>query len=304
VVVQERTTARITPPPPSPVPTLLQILGIGLLLAIAVPFVIDRFDRTITEARAVPGALRSEVLASFPPIPRRLQRRLAPPGSSWELLFRSLAATSISTDRLPGAIMVASPTGITQDFVAANFAAGLAGLGVRVALVGTVPRQSWFIRDEIAPEDAADEQVAESPVLAGAPGGPRLPDRPPTFPDLLRQVETGGLVGDLRPRLGRRTENLFVVPPGDEDTELSLDGLPPLLDALARSGIDVVVVAAPEFLADPNSTIIAWSTRHVLWALELGQVAKADASLAADRLELAGVEPFGIALFKRHAARP
>jgi hypothetical protein len=44
-------------------------------------------------------------------------------------------------------------------------------------------------------------------------------------------------------------------------------------------------------------------TLLVLWAVELGQVEKSDAQLAAERLELAGVEPFGIALLKRHALR-
>jgi hypothetical protein len=217
-----------------------------------------------------------------------------------------LAATAISTDRLPSAIMVASPTGFTQDFAAANFAAGLAGLGVRVALIGTVPRQRWFLRDELESGEIEEEAAAPSELVAAtAPvGGARSSDRPLSFPDLLRQVENGGPPADLRPLLAQRRENLFVIPPGEDDAELSLDGLPPLLDALSRSGMDVVVVASPEFLTDPSSTIIAWSTRHVLWALELGQVAKADALLAADRVELAGVEPFGIAVFKRHTARP
>jgi hypothetical protein len=307
VVVQRRSTARITPPPPSPVTTLLVILGVGLLLALIVPLILDRLDRTITEARAAPGALRTGVLATFPAMPRRLARRVAPPGSSWELAFRSLAATSISTDRLPSAIMVTSPTGSTQDFVGANFAAGLAGLGVSVALVGTVPRQSWFLRDEEATEPEPAAAGAErQPALTLPPPvpGARQPAAP-TFPELLAEAQAGSLVGDFRARLARRDiGNLYVIPPGEDETELSLDGLPPLIDALSRSGIDIVVIAGPEFLPDPNATIIAWSTRHVLWAIELGQVAKADAQLAAERLELAGVEPFGIALLKRHVARP
>ena len=93
--------------------------------------------------------------------------------------------------------------------------------------------------------------------------------------------------------------NLYVVPPNGL-TELSLDGLPPLLDALARGGIDTVVIAGPAFLEDPNATIIAWSTRNVLWALEMGHVQARDAQLAADRLEIAGVAPFGIAIVNRH----
>ncbi|MEQ1786429.1 MAG: hypothetical protein ABL966_05205 [Acidimicrobiales bacterium] len=304
VVVQRRATSRVTPPPPSPVVPLLQILGLGLVLALAVPVVIDRLDSTVTEARAAPGAFRTGVLGTIPAMPRRRHRRLAPPGSQWDLAFRSLAATSISTDRLPKAIMVTSPAGTTQDYVAANFAAGLAGLGVNVALIGTVPRQDWFMEDRDL--DVDEVVVADDAETArvGAGPGPIRPSAPPTFPELLQDAQAGRLVGDFRGRLGRRDrEHLYIVPPGEEETELSLDGLPPLIEALSQSGIDIVVIAGPAFVRDPNATIIAWSTRHVLWAIELGQVEKADAALAVERVELAGVEPFGIALLKRHARR-
>lgn len=300
VVVQRRATSRVTPPPPSPLVPLLQILGIGVLLALVIPIAIDRLDSTITEARAAPGAFRTGVLGTIPAMPRRRHRRLAPAGSQWDLAFRSLAATSISTDRLPKAIMVTSPAGSTQDYVAANFAAGLAGLGVSVALIGTVPRQDWFMEDR----DLDVDEVDAEPVRVGPGPGPARPTVPPTFPELLQDAQAGRLVGDFRERLGRRDrENLYIVPPGEEETELSLDGLPPLIEALSRSGIDIVVIAGPAFVRDPNATIIAWSTRHVLWAIELGQVEKADAALAVERVELAGVEPFGIALLKRHARR-
>jgi hypothetical protein len=304
-VVQRRATSRITPPPPSPAIPLLQILGIGLLLAVAIPVVMDRLDGTITEARSAPATLRAGLLATIPPASKRRQRGLAPVGSPSDLAFRSLAATSISTDRLPRAIMVTSPAGTTQDYVAANFAAGLAGLGVTVALVATVPRQDWFLHE--APEDADETRelaTAAAPVVApaGTPG--RGPATPATFPELLDDAQTGQLGPDLRARLAQHERaNLYVIPPGSEEMALSLDGLPPLLEGLATSEIDVVVIAGPAFVHDPNATIIAWSTRHVLWGIELGQVEKADASLAAERLELAGVEPFGIALLKRHARR-
>lgn len=307
-VVQRRSTARITPPPPSPLIPLLEILGVGLLLALAIPVLLDKADSTITEAKAAPGALRSGTLVTVPHMPRRLHRSLAPPGSSWELAFRSLAATSISTDRLPKAIMVTSPSETTQDAVAANFAAGLAGLGVRVALVGTVPRQDWFLVDDVDGTEAVPPSANGSGGTPSArpevPGTTQAPARIATFPELLNDAQNGRLGIDIRPRLGRRDmENLYIVPPGDEHAELSLDGLPPLLDALARSEIDITVLAGPALLDDPNATIMAWSTRHVLWAIEIGHVDKNDAALAADRLELAGVEPFGIALVNRSALR-
>ena len=299
-VVQRRTTARITPPPPSPLIPLLQMAGVGLLLAVALPVARDRLDGSITEPKGALNALRTGLLATIPTVPRRLQRSIVPPGSEWDLAFRSLAATSISTDRLQKAVVVTSPAGTTQDFVAANFAAGLASMGVTVALIGTVPRQDWYLHDRDPEAEDADDAEASARVVA--PGAPRVPT-PPTFPELLEDARAGRLVGDLRPRLGRRDrEHLYIIPPGEEP-ELTLDGLPPLLDALSTSGIDVTVIAGPALLPDPNATIIAWSTRHVLWAVELGQVERSDAQLAAERLELAGVEPFGIALVKRRVIR-
>jgi hypothetical protein len=250
-------------------------------------------DGSITEARGAVNTLQSGLLVTLPGMPRRLQRSIVPIGSDWDLAFRSLAATSISTDRLPKVIMVTSPAGTTQDFVAANFAAGLAALGVSVALVGTVPRQSWFLADD-DPDAVDTDEVAASPVAASGAA--------PDFPELLEDAQAGRLVGDFRARLARRDrDDLYIVPPGSQQADLSLDGLPPLLEALSASGIDITVIAAPALLPDPNSTIIAWATRHVLWAIELGKVDKSDAQLAVERLELAGVESFGIALMKRHA---
>ncbi|MGQ0830558.1 MAG: hypothetical protein ACT4OV_02665 [Microthrixaceae bacterium] len=348
-VVQKRSAARITPPPPSPLIPLLEIVGIGLLLAIALPVLFDRFDFTITEVRVAPDAIRARLLATIPHLPRRAQDGFVPPGSSWASAFRSLAATSLATDRLPKAIMVTSPLDETQDVVAANFAVGLASLGVTVALVGTVPRQAWFHPSEVPAEDEPEAFVyvdidaadAGEPETTAGSGGGRpdaaapteleggvsgatereevrtatapapvaqaavLPDLDlsdvPTFPELLAHAEAGRLTGQFRSRLATGdVPNLYVIPPGSEDAD-TLDGLPPLLDALARNEIDVTVLAGPSLLEDPNATIMAWSTRHVLWALEVGRANVRDAQLAAERLELAGVAPFGLALVKRHA---
>ena len=85
-----------------------------------------------------------------------------------------------------------------------------------------------------------------------------------------------------------------------EMSDVPLDGLPPLLDAFSRDGIDTVVIGGPAYLEDPNATIIAWSTRNMLWAVEMGHVDSRDAQLAADRLDIAGVAPFGIAVVNRH----
>lgn len=321
---QRRSVARIAPPPKSQVLPVLSILGVGLLLAVAIPVLIDRFDRSITDPRSAANALRSRVLVSVPAIPRRLHRGYVPQGSSWDDAFRSLAATSIATDSLPKALMVSSPTGSVQDTVAANFARSLARLGVNVALIGTVPSQSWYSSttpEELLPDQEEDydydvENDGDSTQATPAGDSPdvtqpipeaneRLVDGQdfdhPTFVELLHDAQTGHLATGFRDTLARVEDvpNLYVIPPG-RDADLSLHGLPPLLDAFSRDGIDTVVIGGPAYLEDPNATIIAWSTRNVLWAVGMGHVDSRDAQLAADRLDIAGVQPFGIAVVKRH----
>jgi Mrp family chromosome partitioning ATPase len=224
----------------------------------------------------------STVLASIPPTSRRFRRALTVPGSAPDAAYRALAATSIATDRLPRAIVVTSPTGIVQDTVAANFAAALAGLGLRVALVATDPRQAWFL-------DARRDN-GESTNGAAAPADNAL-----SFPELLELAHRGHLNGALpRGLIKTRMHNLLVMPPGNEPRDFSLDGLRPLLEALSAGGVDVTVIAAPSLLEDPNATILAWTTRSVLWACEAGEVTEGEAKEAAARLSLAGAASFGV----------
>lgn len=267
------------PEPPSPVvPALLVVLG-GLAVGLAAAVAISRFDRRIRDPKTAAAILGAPVLCEIPAARRREASfaLLDDPRSDRSEAFRALAATSIATDRLPRAIMLSSPSGTAQDEVAANFAAALAGLGVRVALVATDARQRWFVKPFDAPELA-----------------------PATLPDLLVEAHAGSLNGQLRRSLPRSEQlpNLVVVPPGtgDDDLGASLDGLPPLLEALAEDGNDVVVIAGPSVLDEADATIVAWATRSVLWVVEEGTVTRDDAATAASRLELAGVEPFGVAL--------
>jgi Mrp family chromosome partitioning ATPase len=321
---QRRSVARIAPASKSHTLPALVILGVGLLLAVAVPVLIDRFDRSINDPRAAANALRSRVLVSVPAIPRRVHHGYAPEGSSWDAAFRSLAATSVSTDSLPRALMVSSPTGSIQDTVAANFARALARLGVKVALIGTVPRQGWYSSttpEELLPDQEEDydyngEDAGNSPPATTTADSSEVPEEMPdtneqraageefdhpTFDDLLHDAQTGRLAADFRDTLATVEEvpNLYVIPPG-RDSDLSLHGLPPLLDAFSRDGIDTVVIGGPAYLEDANATIIAWSTRNVLWAVGMGHIDSRDAQLAADRLDIAGVAPFGIAVINRH----
>jgi len=263
----------VTPPLSSPVVPAAVILGLGLLLALGLPVLIDKLDKSIRTAKTAAVSFDAPVLTSVPAASRRIQRSLAAPGTPWDGAYRALAATSIATDRLPTAIVVTSPTGIVQDTVAANFAAALAGLGLHVALIATDPRQSWFSD----PSEATEAGLG--------------------FPDLLELAHQGRLNGALpRGLVPTKVANLRVLPPGPRGQEFSLDGLRPLLEALSTSGVDVTVIAAPALLEDPNATILAWITRSVLWAFETGDVTEAEAKEAAARLALAGASSFGVAM--------
>jgi Mrp family chromosome partitioning ATPase len=277
-ILQTHSAAKITPPAPSNRTPILAFLGVGLALALLLPILKDRLDRSIRSAKVAAEALDATVLTVLPPVPRRTVHVLAPPGSETEEAYRALAATAVATDRLPKAIVVTSPTGTLQDTVAANFAAALATLGLRVALVATDPRQSWFS------------------------GNGHGEDNKLSFTELLNLAHSGKLNGALsRALVPTQVDNLFVLPPGKGNGEPGLDGLAPLLSALS-STVDITVVAGPSLLEDPNATIFAWTTRSVLWAVEAGQTGEADAKEAAARLELAGAAPFGIVVVSARQA--
>jgi len=271
-IVERPYAAQITPPLSSPLTSVAVALGLGLLLAIAVPVLIDRLDRSIRNARTATNALSAPVLSTIPAMSPLDLEPLAMPGTPREAAYRALAATSVATDQLPRAIVVTSPVGEMQDSVAANFAAALAGLGLKVALVNTDPAVAWF---------------DDSSGLRGAP----------TLPDLLALASAGRLNGQARECLvPTQLANLAIVPPGVIGADALLDGLPTVLQALADADVDVTVIAGPALLEDPSATILAWSTRSVLWVVESGSVTEQEAREAASRLALAGATPFGVAL--------
>ena len=106
-------------------------------------------------------------------------------------------------------------------------------------------------------------------------------DRSPnaaTLPDLLALARSGSLNGQIRDALvPTHLANLAVLAPGTTEADDLVDGLPALLEALTSSGIDVTVIAAPALLEDPSATILAWSTRSVLWVIEAGEVTEPEA---------------------------
>ena len=251
------------------------ILG-GIILGLLAAIIADRLDHTIRTAKSAARVFQSPVLSTIAPARRGSAFTvLNDPQSDRSEAFRALAATCVATDRLPRAIMVTSPTGDAYEEVAANFAAALAGLGLRVALVATTPDQKWLLKPFKEPAAGATD-----------------------LPELLSLAHAGRLNGQMQNRLpvAEDAPNLMAVPPGEDASTLPFDGLPPLLDALVRAGFDVAVIAGPALLDSADGTIVAWATRSVLWAVQAGNLNEKDAALAAARIGLAGVEPFGVAL--------
>jgi Mrp family chromosome partitioning ATPase len=269
-IVERVAPENITPEPPTALIPIAVGIGVAVLLAFAVPVILDRIDHSIRDSHTAGSALAAPVLSTIPaPAPSRLEslaRRESPGGHA----YRTLATASVATDQLPRAIVVTAPVGQMQDTVAANFAAALADLGLRVVLVPTDRRQAWYAD---APEDAL------------------------TLPDFLTLAYTGRINGEVPHQLQPTpVDNLLILPHGDTGADSLIDGLPPLLRVFAEGGVDVTVIAAPSILEDPSATILAWSTRSVLWVVEVGEVTQQQASEAAARLELAGASPFGVAV--------
>jgi Mrp family chromosome partitioning ATPase len=277
-VLDQSTAGLIPGKTQSPIVPVGIIMLAGLALGLAAAVLIDRRDHTIRSVKMASSTLSAPLLSTTPP-PRRGKPEYAVferPDSVRSAAFSKLAATCITTDRLPQAIMVSTPEGETHDYVAANFAAALAELGLQVALVATSPRQSWYLERFTVP--------------VGGGGG---------VSELLELAHEGRFNGEATRHLAWSdlTSNLVVVPPPPEGSfTVPLDSLPPFLDALERSGIDVTVIAGPPLLEDANATLVAWETRSVLWTVQVGTVTRRAASEAAARLELANVKPFGVVM--------
>jgi Mrp family chromosome partitioning ATPase len=269
-VVERVAPEDITPEPPTPLIPIGVAFGVAVLVALGLPVLLDRIDHSIRDSLTAGAALAAPVLSTIPVSASSQLTTLARPGSPRGHAYRTLATASVATDQLPRAIVVTAPVGQMQDTVAANFAAALADLGLRVVLIPTHPRQSWY---------------------ADAPDGAL------TLPDLLALAHAGRLNGEIPHQLQPTpVENLRILPHGQTEADALIDGLPLLLRSFADVGVDVTVIAAPSILEDPSATILSWSTRSVLWVVETGEVTQQQASEAAAKLELAGASPFGVAV--------
>ena len=272
-VVSQTPATRVAKASATTLPALGGLFG-GLLFALGAALLVDRADRTIRDPEEAALTFSAPVLSIIPADADDFAV-LAEPNSLAAEAYRGLAAMSIATDRLPKAMMVTTPTGDAHAQVAANFAAALSRLGLKVALMAMSIEQDWYLE--------AFTQNTDSLVL----------------PELLARAHSGTLPAGWREDLPvtEFAPNLVVVPPGDETMmHLPIDGLPALLQELSDGGVDVTVIAGPPLLEEADATIVAWATRNILWAIIPGEVTRAEARAAAARMELAGVTPFGVVM--------
>jgi Mrp family chromosome partitioning ATPase len=266
---------RTTTQPATTLPATIALLA-GLLLAITAAIALDRFDGRIRTPQEAALAFTAPVL-SIIPADHDDFAVLDNPASPTAQAYRGLAAMSIATDRLPKAIMVSTPHGNAHEEVAANYAAALSRLGLKVALIATNPNQTWYTTNHTTP-----------------------PTNPTNTTELLQAAQTHTLTDqhiEGRLHTTQTAPNLVLVPPAPEQTlELPLDGLPHLIQYLTEAGIDITVIAGPPLLEHADATLIAWATHTVLWAIHTGQTTTTDARNSATRLQLAGVTPFGIVI--------
>ena len=273
-VMTQSPAERVTKSRATTLPALGGLFG-GLIFALGAALLVDRADRTIRDPEEAALTFSAPVLSIIPSDGEEFAV-IAEPNSLAAEAYRGLAAMSIATDRLPKAMMVSTPTGDAHAQVAANFAAALSRLGLKVALVAMSVDQDWYLEA----------------FTLNRKGMVRLPE-------LLERAHTGTLPTGWRDRLPvtEYAPNLVVVPPANEPVlHLPIDGLPALLQELSDGGVDVTVIAGPPLLEEADATIVAWATRNVLWAIIPGEVTRAEARAAAARMELAGVTPFGVVM--------
>ena len=278
-VASQTPAVRIAKVRATTLPALGGLFG-GIVFALGAALLVDRADRTIRDPEEAALTFSAPVLSIIPSDGEEFAV-IAEPNSLAAEAYRGLAAMSIATDRLPKAMMVSTPTGDAHAQVAANFAAALSRLGLKVALVAMSVDQDWYL-------DAFPLNRS---------GMVRLPE-------LLERAQSGTLPVGWRDRLPvtEYVPNLVVVPPADEHVlHLPVDGLPALLQELSDGGVDVTVISGPPLLEEADATIVAWATRNVLWAIVPGEVTRAEARAAAARMELAGVTPFGVVMVEPSA---
>lgn len=264
-----------------PVGIPLAIIGLVVVaLGVGGAVLADRVDRTVrTEADAA-DAFDAPVLVTIPRQARRRQPEptvLKTPASPRAAAYRSLASTLVSTGRKPTYLLVASPTASPEaGAVAVNLAAGLAQIGLRVALLSTDHPAPAFVQ----------ELEAESPAKS-------------SFASLVNDAAYGRLDVHLNGEFHSvpPLQNLWVVPPGSRTpTSLSPWAVSEVLDAFNSDKLDLCIITGYSALRSPEFSVLAHQAGSVLWVVEAGRTTDQAARAARARLDLAGATSFGVAL--------
>jgi capsular exopolysaccharide synthesis family protein len=256
--------------------TLAAAFAGGLLVGLALAFVLDRLDTRVRGAADLQRALGITTLGSIPVFPERYRHPgtalvtvHAPNGTEADA-FRRLRTAVLLSSRAEGARTLAITSAVADEgktTVAANLAVALAQGGRRVLLVSADMRRGGI------------EQLFDLPQ---APGLSDLLLGQCTVDDVQRRV--GDLIVITR---GSATENPTDLL-GSQTTARAIE-------ELAR-GFDHVIVDTPPVLAVADVLVLAPMLDATLMVVSLAQASTAQVAEAGTELAMAGAKVLGAAL--------
>lgn len=256
--------------------TLAAAFAGGLLLGLALAFVLDRLDTRVRGAADLQRALAIDALGSIPVFPERhrhpgtaLVTVHAPNGPEADA-FRRLRTSVLLSTRAEGARTLAITSSVADEgktTVAANLAVALAQGGRRVLLVSADMRRAGV-------EELFD--LPQAPGLSDLLLGQRTPE------EVVRRV------GDL----AVITRGTSVENPTD------LLGSPTTARAFTElaEGFDHVIVDTPPVLAVADVLVLAPLLDATLIVVSLAQASTAQVAEAGAELRMAGAKVLGAAL--------
>jgi capsular exopolysaccharide synthesis family protein len=279
---------------PRPARTLAAALGLGLLLAISLAFLLDALDSRLHTAEEVAQRLGLPLLARLPerPWPRRfgaatprVALRDDPRGAAAEA-FRLLRTSLdlVNRERRARTIMVTSATrGEGRTTVAANLAIALVQAGRRVVLVDL---------------DLRKPSVAELFDLRGRPGIADV---------VLRGLPLGRATVPVElPAPGPLSGRLTVVPAGhagdDPGGVVATPALTAVIDELRRHA-DAVVIDTPPLLPVGDGRVLSASVHAALVVARASVARRSTLDELRRVLETSPMAKLGVAVVGPGAAR-
>jgi capsular polysaccharide biosynthesis protein len=262
------------------------LAGLALLVGLGGAALAATLDTSLHGAGDAAMVLGAPILGRVPA--RARSRRNGAPvilhSGSDRAAFRALAGTLKASGAATRRLLITSPT-YCEDLpaVGANLAAGLAQLGLGVALVGTDPDQVWAFRG-LGLEDTIG------------------------FGELVGEVGTVELNGRLRRSLQRVPDlpNLWILGPGAQKGPTRVHAVNRLLSSIEEEnlGIDVTIVLGPPLLEAPDAPILANEVGSVLWALDINDISRDEAEEAARQLGLTQAIAVGVVVVSGKRTKP